>query len=566
MAANNKNLPTVAQPLDAFAEVGEAMLEAVIATDEQGRITAMNVAAEQLTGWDRGEALGQRHDRLLRLVDGQGRVPDSPVLRCLREQQVIRLDDWQEQELTARDGRRQNVRLRCTPVHTGVHRVLLALQDFSQQSLLSRELDFRMSHDPVTGLINREALDRRLAEGLTQARDHGAHHLYCHLDIDQFKVINDSLGFGAGDDFLREIAGHLRARLMPGDALARTGGDEFGALLRNCKRSSGAARVEALLVAARSLRFSWGQRKHAATVSIGVIEVDAQTAGVADILSLGEAACRAAKSAGRDRAHFIGGGDEISRRRKSEMDMVARVRHALDHDRFVLHAEDVVKVASPKEVVYRELLVRMRDRGNTLLRPDRFIPAAERYSMIGALDRWIIRAALAELARRQDDGVVHAINLSGMSLSDDQLLQYIEDQLSASGVDPRRICFEITETAAISSLAEAVRLIERLKDLGCRFALDDFGAGMASFSYLKSLPVDFLKIDGSFVTGMSKNRVNQGMVEAVHRVGHEMGLKTIAEHVEDAAVLKLLHGVGVDYAQGRAIGLAQPFTGIGEDA
>jgi diguanylate cyclase (GGDEF)-like protein/PAS domain S-box-containing protein len=563
MAAKNRKVrasATAAVPIEVLAEAPiEAMIEAVVLVDSRGRIVTLNAAAEDLFGWDRASAMGRRHDEVLRLVDAQGRVPDSPVLRCLRDRQMVRIDAWQDCEAMARDGRRLSIRLRCTPALGGA---VLAVQDLSQQNLLARELQYRSTHDPVTGLLNRDAIDRRLAEALTQARHGGVKALFCHIDVDQFRIVNESLGNGAGDEFLRELAAHLRARLLPGDAIGRLAADHFGVLLPGCDRRSGAQRVDSLLAAARGLRFGWGRRKHSATCSIGAVEIDRRAGGVAEILALAEATSLAAQTAGRDRAFYAAASDELRRRRKTEMDTVAQLRDALERGLFELHSEDVVSVMNPQQVVYRELLVRMRGADGVLIKPEGFVPVAERYSMVAALDRWIIGAALRELARHRDDGVIHAINLSGMSLSDDHLLGFVEECIARHRIAPHRICFEITETATIARLAEAVRLIVRLRELGCRFALDDFGAGMTSFSYLKTLPVDFLKIDGSFVSGMRQSRVNHGMVAAIHRVGQEMGLKTIAEHVEDRTTLKMLRELGVDYAQGRIIALARPFVGL----
>ena len=557
-----------ASQTDRLTAAMQILFEGVLTTDAQGVVTSFNAQAEKLTGWDRAEAMNQPHEKVLHLTGANGEPLESPVTRCLLEQQIVRIgsgfgDD--EHFLMTRDGRRLSLRMCCAPFpgKDGAPGALVAFEDTTQQNLLSEELAFRVSHDAVTGLLNRDELERRLSRAIAETRRGGVKHLFCYLDLDQFKVINDTLGHYAGDEFLRQLASHLRARLRPYDSLARLGGDEFGVLLERCDRDSGAPLVESLLEAARSLRFSWDGEKHTATVSIGVVEIDEKALSATSVLSLGDAACFAAKDDGRDRARQADVSDEYTRRRKTDMDMVARINRALDQSEFVLFYEDVVRVTAPADVVYRELLVRMRDpKTGALVHPNQFIPAAERFSLMGALDRWIINTAFSGISRLRPDGIIYAVNVSGPSLSDEKFLRFAEWCFETMRIPPQRICFEITETAAITRLSEAVRFIERLSDLGCNFALDDFGAGMASFSYLKNLPVHFLKIDGSFVRSIQESRVDRGMVEAVNRIGHEMGLKTIAEHVEDLRMLETLGAIGVDLAQGRAISPDRPFNDL----
>jgi EAL domain-containing protein (putative c-di-GMP-specific phosphodiesterase class I) len=342
------------------------------------------------------------------------------------------------------------------------------------------------------------------------------------------------------------------------DAFARLGGDEFGVLLFGHDLQTARAVADSLIDTARRFRFAWQGHTYAVTITIGAALIDSNAADITHAMSMADAACFVAKDAGRDRVLFAGNDDELASRHV-QMSMVGKIGKSLDEDRFVLHYEDVVSIESPKQVVYRELLVRMREADGKLLLPASFIQAAERYFLMGALDRWVLRKAFRGIAQLPPDEIIYAVNLSGQSLGDPKLLDFVLAELDSSGVDPKRICFEITETAAVSRLTEAVRFIQRISLCGCRFALDDFGSGMASFNYLKNFTVHFLKIDGSFVRAMLASRADRGMVESINSIGHEMGLKTIAEHVETPAMMQPLRDMGVDWAQGRAIAWGKAF-------
>ncbi len=544
----------------ALERIGTLLREAVIATDGDGVIRAFSGGAERLIGWRHGEAVGQPCDRVLHLLDAEGQRVEGLLSAVMGSGVPLRREDC---TLVARDGRRISIRLEATTLDPDepAQGAALVLADTTEQVLLSEQLAYRSTHDPVTGLVNRDEFERRLSTALLGARRQQRQHLFAYLDLDQFKVINDTLGHFAGDELLRQFSGLMRQRLRQGDTLARLGGDEFAVLLENIAQEEGLVWLEQVLELARGFRFHWDGRAYGLTVSIGVVAIDQHTPSAARALSEADAACFAAKDGGRNRLHVADGSDDFSRR-QGEMGMVARINRALDHHRFELHFEDVVRCTDPEQVVYRELLVRLRDeeRPGQLVPPNLFIPAAERFYLMGAVDRWVVDAALAGIARRPSDGVIYAVNLSGLSIGDEKFVRFLMSRFDHHGVAPEQICFEITETAAIAHLSEARRFIQRLAEIGCRFALDDFGAGMASFSYLRNLPVSYLKIDGSFVRSMLKNRVDRGMVEAINRIGHEMRLKTIAEHVEDPALFPLLADMGVDYAQGWAISRSRPFA------
>ena len=534
------------------------MSNGVILLDSDGRVIEFSPVAERLTGWSRGEALGQPYARVFRLtLASEERHPVELALDG-----AVSMVDRRDLYLQHRDGRCYALSLRVRPVPSAESETaggaVLVFEDVSEMNLLTEELAYRATHDPLTGLLNRDEFEARARTALAEAKRSGHASVLCYIDVDQFKIINDTLGHIAGDELLHELAGELRSQLSETDVLARLGGDEFGVLLNARDLKHARPVVEALIDAARRFRFFWSGQTYAVTISAGAAVIDAASENITHAMSMADAACFVAKDAGRDRVRFAGDDDELSRR-VVDMSLVGKIGKSLDEDRFVLHYEDVVRVEQPDDIVYRELLVRMRDEDGKLLTPGAFIQAAERYFLMSALDRWVLRAALRGIARLPADTVIYAVNLSGQSLGDDKFLDYVLNEIDSSGVDPERLCFEITETAAVSRLTQAVRFMSRVAESGCRFALDDFGAGMASFSYLKNFRVDFLKIDGSFVRAMLGSRADRGMVESINRIGHEFGLKTIAEHVESSALLEPLREMGVDWAQGRAIAWGRPF-------
>ena len=547
----------------ALADRALAMVqEAVVGLDADGRIREFSRSAERLSGWTQIQAIGESYEQVLRLstLDTQ-QLPDS-VPRCLAEPAYQ--DRAREYQLLNRSGHRLRVRMSCAPLsHEGRSiGALLMLDDVTDQILLARELAYHRENDAVTGLPNRAQFEHCLASALIDARSQNAHYVLGYIDLDQFKVINDLLGHQAGDEMLRRLAVLLRSLLGADDVLARLGGDEFGVLIKSVDLVAVRKLIQSLLDAVRGFRYRWESKSYSITASIGVAELTADSESVARVLADADLACFEAKDAGRDRARWFLAGSDSVLRRHGEMSMVGRIGTALDQSQFLLHYEDVVSTQALGKVLYRELLVRMRDGEGNLVQPTIFIAAAERYYLMASLDRWVMEAAFKGVARLPPDGVIYAVNVSGASLSDDEFLSHVIRSLDESGVDPTRICFEITETAAISQLAQAVRFINALAALGCRFALDDFGAGMASFSYLKNLPVQFVKIDGSFVRGMKDSSVDRGLVEAINRIGHEMGLCTIAEHAEDADALCQLAAIGVDWVQGHAVAVSRPFSDL----
>lgn len=523
--------------------------QGVVLCDEQSRILDMNARAEALCGLTRDEALGQLLAQVFRVEPLALQEPRAPVSM---------IGSGEEYWLSHRDGRRLSII--CSERRFDDGSALWLFDDVSEHKLITAELAWRATHDAVTGLLNRETFELRARKASIAAQRGGFTAVLCYIDVDQFKLVNDRLGHGAGDELLRELAAALRSVVRPGDAFARLGGDEFGVLMPGLDLVAARPAIEALLVAARRFRFHWDDTALSVTISIGASLIDAEC-DVTRALSLADAACFGAKDAGRDRLRVAGDDDAVDRRR-IDMSLVGRLGRALEAGSLELHYDDVVDVSAPQRVVYRELLVRLRERDGRLLAPAAFIQAAERFFMMASLDRWVIRHALRGIAQLPPDDVIYAVNLSAQSLSDERLLDYVLGEIRASGVDPRRLCFEITETAAVSRLTEAVHFVGEAAAAGCRFALDDFGAGMASFAYLKNFDVDFIKIDGGFVRSMLENRVDRGVVESINRIGHQMGLRTIAEHVESKALLEPLRAIGVNWAQGHGIAASRPFADL----
>jgi len=443
--------------------------------------------------------------------------------------------------------------------------VVLVLHDVSNERQYAAKLSYQASHDSLTGLINRAEFELRLSLALKSAAQLGRHHAVMYLDLDQFKVVNDTCGHAAGDQLMRQVSTLLLRRLREGDTLARLGGDEFGVLLENCSPDNALRIADQLRQTVMDFHLAWEDRKFSVGVSIGVVNIKDGLFTITDVLSAADSACYVAKEKGRNRVQVYHAEDSELSLRQGEMEWIGRLQKALDEDRFVLYAQDIVEIKAPRgRVTHRELLVRMLDERGEIVPPMTFIPAAERYGLMPSIDRWVLRNALAIIARQRFDergeaADIFSINLSGSSIGDESFLDFIREQFTHFDVPCQCICFEITETAAIARLDKATHFIQELRALGCLFSLDDFGAGMSSFAYLKHLPVDYLKIDGGFVKDMADDPIDRAMVEAINSVGHVMGKKTIAEFVDSERVSALLRDIGVDYAQGYGVAKPRPF-------
>lgn len=435
----------------------------------------------------------------------------------------------------------------------------------------TQQLSYQARHDVLTGLVNRREIEARLERTIKDARENDSEHVFCYMDLDQFKIVNDTCGHHAGDALLRQLSLILRQRVREGDTLARLGGDEFGLLLLNCAIPDARVLAQGLLDIVNEFRFVHDDKIFGVGVSIGMVAITRDTTSVESLLSGSDTACFAAKDNGRNRIHVFEPDDHEVTRHHGEMEWIGRIKQALEENRFCLYCQPILSLTPDQgDVHYFEILLRKISPEGKIIPPMAFIPAAERFGMMAAVDRWVIRHAL--LAYRQildrygsDLQCVFTINLSGVSLGDPELLDFIMDQMILHGVPPSGLCFEITETAAIVNLAHTVELIKTLKKAGCGFLLDDFGSGMSSFAYLKNLQVDFIKIDGTFVRDIATNPIDHAMVQSIHSIAKAMQIKTIAEFVESTQTVEMLKAIGVHYGQGFHLGRPLPIDQILSD-
>jgi diguanylate cyclase (GGDEF)-like protein len=427
----------------------------------------------------------------------------------------------------------------------------------SEERRVAHRRSWEASHDVLTGLPNRREFVHRVEAALAEARGDLRQHVVCFMDLDRFKIVNDSCGHAAGDELLRQVAALLGERMRLTDTLARMGGDEFALLLPCCSVERAQVIANDLLSAVEGLRFECKSKVFTVGLSIGLAALTGESTDAQEVLGMADAACYWAKEQGRQRACVYRVGDQELAMRQREKGWVSRIAAALDQGRFVLYHQTYLALnPDGQQRTHLEVLLRMIDEEGQIVAPGSFLPAAERYHLMPAIDRWVIRTVFAgyhALARRFGRPLTCAINLSGNSLNVDGLLEFIREQALAHALPPQAICFEITETAAINNLRYAREFITQCKELGMLFALDDFGTGTSSFGYLRNLPVDYLKIDGSFVRNLQSDGINRAMTETIHRIGHIMGIKTVAEYVEDDEIIAALRGIGVDYAQGYGV-------------
>ncbi len=538
--------------------------DAVITTDAAGNVRHLNPIAETLTGWSAAEAKGQPLHKVFNIINGVTREPQAnPVERCLRENRIVGLEN--NTVLVSRDGRERIVEDSAAPVRDHDGQVVGAVMVFYDVTLMRDSphlLSHQATHDSLTSLVNRREFERRLTTLVEKAKNQNSHHVLCYLDLDQFKIVNDTCGHIAGDKLLRQLSFLLKERIREADTLARLGGDEFGVLLDTCQMEPALRVANDLVRIVNDFRFVWNSTTFEISVSIGVVPVTPDSTSPAELLSQADAACYAAKDKGRNRVQVYQPDDAELLQRQGEMRWVPRLREAIDADRFVLYCHPIQPLAPGLDGRrYCETLLRLRDETGAIIPPMAFIPAAERYNLMPTIDRWVIRQTIANFGKHccgKGPATDCFINLSGASLSERHLFEFIRDQIQMNHMQPESVCFEITETAAVAHLDTAVTFMKQLKEFGCRFALDDFGSGMSSFTYLKNLPVDYIKIGGTFVQNIAHNPSDYAMVDAINRVGHVMGIKTIAEYVENETILEKLREIEVDFAQGFAIARPLP--------
>ena len=548
-----------------------SIADGVIRTDARGIVDFLNPVAQKLTGWTLEEAYGQKAEAVYRVVDEEtGNKVLDPVHHCLAERREVAF--LGQRLLVHRDGSKYPIHDSAAPIRNQERKIIgaiLVFKDLTQVRRVEDKMEHLASHDPLTGLINRHEFERQLRDTL-QARDaRGGRHALCQLDLDAFKLVNETCGHTAGDQLIRRIASVIEERVRQQDVLARLGGDEFGILFRDCSPAEAEQRAKEIGEAIHSFRFHWGGRTFTNRVSGGLAPLSASHTGADALLSAADAACFVAKEKGGGSIHVYQPGDREIAERYGEMQWISRLQKALDEDRFRLYHQIIKPLdASSSEPPLSELFVRLIDEKGKLVYPRSFIPAAERYGLIPSIDRWVLSTALRQLRTGGNTVLAEnsrfAINLSGLSLGAEGFLDFVVEELGKTRVQPGRVFFEITETSAIANLPMAMRFISVLKGMGCRFVLDDFGQGLSSFSYLKNLPLDYLKIDGGFVREMVADPIHAALVESIHDIGEVMGLRTIAESVEDEATLEALLQIGVDYVQGYLLQRPRPLTKVKE--
>lgn len=446
------------------------------------------------------------------------------------------------------------------------YRMVGTMTDVSERHRITEEMAYQAAHDQLTGLLNRRKFEEVLRELLSEQGSTGRSHAVLYMDLDQFKVVNDTCGHHAGDELLRRLATLLSGQLRASDTLARLGGDEFGLILHGCSLAKAEEVGGKILRLINDFSFSWEGRSFTIGISIGIVDVSGH-AGVAEILMAADQACYSAKSLGRNRIQVYHFDDTHLSQHQSEIDAAAEITDALREDRFELYFQRIELLPGHEGERHCEILLRMRDRDGELMTPDRFIPGAERYNMMSAIDRWVVSHVLEGLRARMDAGCFQddervSINLSGSSFSDQSFATFVAEALLSSGVPPQAIAFEITESSAILSVDRALEFIQTVRALGIKVMLDDFGSGLSSFAYLKMLPVDCLKIDGQLVRDIADERIDLAMVEAIHRVGEVIGIPTVAEHVSSPEILERLKEIGVQYAQGFYIHKPEPWRPV----
>ncbi|MCC6532539.1 MAG: EAL domain-containing protein [Burkholderiales bacterium] len=557
-----------AEPARVWAALSD-LREGVIATDAAGRIIFLNKAAEDLTGWTAADALGQPMHMVYRIIDEHSRATLDYIGQGAPQPSAHGDPGRAAVRLIRRDGQESSVHDSFSQVQDGLdgrRGYAVVFHDVSQLRALAQQLSWQASHDSLTGLVNRRELESRLGQLLDSAHGQGRQHVLLYIDLDNFKIVNDSCGHAAGDELLRSLTSLMSTKIRGSDTLARLGGDEFAALLETCPLDQGLRIANAIREVVRDFRFVWEGRSFAVGASIGLVPLDAASGDSAEVLTAADTCCYEAKNKGRDRVQVHRRQQGLPRDVAGEPQMIARLSHAFENGDFVLYQQYTRPLKAAVSSPHFEVLVRMRGENGELVPPMAFIPAAERYNLLTAIDRLVITELLQVLAARQRAGAsplapdagLYSVNLSGASINDSSFAEFVRRQLARFPVPASLLCFEVTETTAISNLTKAAELMHELKAMGCRFALDDFGIGMSSFAYLKYLPVDFLKIDGTFVRDMANDEMDCAIVEAINRIAHILGMQTVAEIVEDQATLDRLCRLGVDYAQGFYIARPEP--------
>jgi diguanylate cyclase (GGDEF)-like protein len=538
-----------------------SITDTVVTVDVDECVNYLNPAGEILLTCDKKDITGKKFKQVFNIVEeASGETIDDPLHKCFLTGEIIHLPE--HSSLIANDDTVISIEASIAPMKSdtgGLMGAVIVIQDVSHTRRLTRQLSYQASHDLLTGLYNRRKFEEHLQEILINVHEEERNHSLFYLDLDNFKIINDSCGHVAGDELLKQLPALFNDVLRTGDIVARLGGDEFGVLLENCGTEQAVNIADKIRQKIKDYRFIWDDNKFEIGVSIGIVAINADNYEMSQVLSSADIACYAAKDSGRNRVHVYVQSDESESVHYGQVHWTARIAKAFEDHRFQLYQQPIVSVIE-KNKDHLEILLRMIDENGNVISPDAFMSATERYGLMSDIDRWVIHEVFKYMGRDNPADLVKAtnrifaINLSGDSINDVSLLDYIIQQKNKYAISLSNVCFEITEAVAISNLNKATELINELKVHGCQFALDDFGSGLSSFAYLKTLPVNYLKIDASIVKDISRDKIDRAMVESILQVGKVMKLKTIAEHVEDEATLTVLREIGVDYVQGYYLG------------
>lgn len=534
-----------------YRSIFEQSAIGIIQIDTAGRIVNANQATCDILGYEPNELTWQPYRELVH-------PGDWDIART--ERRAINHGDIDsyttEHRLVRKDGEFLWARLTVSRVWDAPSAsayFTTVLEDISESHRLSTELSYMATHDSLTGLINRRAFERQLASHLGHVRNEGSQHALCFLDLDQFKVANDTSGHDAGDHLLRQVSDIIGKNLREADILARLGGDEFGIILENCDLDTAHHVAEKIRAALDHLVFTWQDTNHTISCSVGVVPITAESSGINALMKAADIACYAAKDSGRNRVCVMSMDDEHMASQRGQMEWLNHIQMALQHNRFFLDCQIIAPSAEPRSGLRYEVLIRLRAPDGSVVPPSAFLPPAERYGIASKIDRWVINDVFSKLSSAPEHvanlEACH-INLSGRSFDQSDFTDFVVEQFTHYGVPPNKICFEITETAAVHNLLEVQNFMKRLSGMGCTFALDDFGSGLSSFGYLRRLPVTCLKIDGMFVRDIVTSKTDLAMVRAIHDIGRTMNMITVAEYVESQKAVSLLTEIGVDLLQG----------------
>jgi diguanylate cyclase (GGDEF)-like protein/PAS domain S-box-containing protein len=562
-------IPTeVSQKPRAMATL-DAMGESVMTVDKEGRIDYINHSAELLLGQQVNQVLGKTFADVASLVDESDRRQlDDPVQKAMSS--AGRVSSTRRAVLVPANGSSERyIEISVTPLQTDgkdSSGLVLVLHDTSELRGLTRQMTYQASHDALTGLVNRREFERRLQEALDSAQTGDAGHALCYLDLDHFKVVNDTCGHTAGDNMLREIASLIKDTVRDSDTVGRIGGDEFALLLVGCPLEKARQIADNVVRSVNDYRFVWKDKIFNVGVSIGLVEIGRDSGTIEDIMNSADSACYVAKKQGGLHVHVYSAREEANARHSGEIQWLLKLQSALRDNKFELYYQPIVHArAGGTSGPALEVFVRLVENGLPAAPPAEFIRAAERYRLMPHVDRWVVQAVLSALGRgglKLPPGRSVAINIAGQTLGDAEFLEFVVECFDHTGANPGDICFEVTEASVVANLDHAQRFLGVLHGMGCEFALDNFGRGLSSFSTLKTLPMDYLKIDGSFIKNLAGDAVNQAMVAAMIELSRSLNFRVVAEHVEDQWALDTVTGMGIDFVQGFLVGRPQPLSMI----